>query len=294
VQNIVLETREKRAGTEDAIGRVLKDLKEDPHLSLRQRETKLGIHRSTLSRIITEQGFHPYRPSLLLDLQQSHKDNRVAMCKMFLDKLDSEPSFMDNMWFSDECRFSLDRVVNKKDCVYYASTNPHWTIDVSHSYQSSHVWCALSKKGIIGPYFFRTTVTALAYIEMLDKWFLDRMFSFHPDYDVWFQQDSAPAHMASITCSFLNLQLPHRWIGKGSDFPWSPKSPDLTPTDFFLWGYLKSLVYEDNPKTIADLEDAITAAIHAVPQQYCINAVEAVPKRMRECLHNEGNQINSK
>ena len=139
VQNIMLETREKRAAMEDTIGRVLKDLKEDPHLSLRQRETKLGIHRSTLSRIITEQGFHPYRPSLLLDLQQSHKDNRVAMCKMFLDKLDSEPSFMDNMWFSDECRFSLDRVVNKKDCVYYASTNPHWTIDVSHSYQSSHV-----------------------------------------------------------------------------------------------------------------------------------------------------------
>ena len=39
-------------------------------------------------------------------------------------------------------------------------------------------------------------------------------------------------------------RLPHRWIGRGVNngqhlLLWPPRSPDLTPCDFFLWGYVK-------------------------------------------------------
>ena len=37
---------------------------------------------------------------------------------------------------------------------------------------------------------------------------------------------------------------PGRWIGRGRPVAWPPRSPDLTPLDFFLWGHIKSLVYE--------------------------------------------------
>ncbi|GFW80994.1 uncharacterized protein TNCV_4803621 [Trichonephila clavipes] len=32
---------------------------------------------------------------------------------------------------------------------------------------------------------------------------------------------------------------------------WPPRSCDLTPLDYFLWGYVKSLVYADKPQRLA-------------------------------------------
>ncbi|GBO16076.1 hypothetical protein AVEN_938-1 [Araneus ventricosus] len=38
--------------------------------------------------------------------------------------------------------------------------------------------------------------------------------------------------------------FPRRWIGKGGPIQWPPKSPDIAPPDFFLWGYMKNIVYQ--------------------------------------------------
>ena len=37
----------------------------------------------------------------------------------------------------------------------------------------------------------------------------------------------------------------------------STQSPDLSPPDFFLWGYLKDRVYQEKPRTLADLKKKI-------------------------------------
>ncbi|GBL90507.1 hypothetical protein AVEN_179430-1 [Araneus ventricosus] len=63
-----------------------------------------------------------------------------------------------------------------------------------------------------------------------------------------FQQEGAPPHWSAIVSDFLNRELPHRWIGRaGLDdvplLPCPPRSPDLTPCDFFLWCYVKDKVY---------------------------------------------------
>ena len=43
-----------------------------------------------------------------------------------------------------------------------------------------------------------------------------------------------------------------------------PRSPDLTPADFFLWGLLKGKVYKNTPRKIEQLKDAIRQEIQAV------------------------------
>ena len=43
-----------------------------------------------------------------------------------------------------------------------------------------------------------------------------------------------------------------------------PRSPDLTPADFFLWGLLKGKVYKNTPRSIEQLKDAIRREIQAV------------------------------
>ena len=42
---------------------------------------------------------------------------------------------------------------------------------------------------------------------------------------------------------------------------WPPRSCDLTPLDFFLWGYVKDKVYADNPQSIQELKEKIRAVI---------------------------------
>ena len=52
--------------------------------------------------------------------------------------------------------------------------------------------------------------------------------------DFYFQQDGAPPHIARATIDFLKPLFPGRLISKNGDFDWPPRSPDLTPPDFFL------------------------------------------------------------
>ncbi|KOC58819.1 hypothetical protein WH47_02294 [Habropoda laboriosa] len=62
-----------------------------------------------------------------------------------------------------------------------------------------------------------------------------------------------------------------RVISRGGDINWPPRSCDLTPLDFFLRGFLKSEVYANNPKTIDELKNNITAAIDEIEFQLCEN-----------------------
>ena len=43
--------------------------------------------------------------------------------------------------------------------------------------------------------------------------------------------------------------------GSATELP--PRSPDLTPLDFYLWGTLKNTVYATKPQTLEELRDQI-------------------------------------
>ena len=63
---------------------------------------------------------------------------------------------------------------------------------------------------------------------------------------------------------WLNLNLPQKWIGRvnsqDTNIPWPARSPDLTPMDFFVWGYIRSKVYVRNYENMTDLKALIVAA----------------------------------
>jgi len=58
-----------------------------------------------------------------------------------------------------------------------------------------------------------------------------------------FQQDGAPPHWGLDIRRFLDATFPNRWIGTDCPTPWPPRSPDITPLDLFLWGYVKDKVF---------------------------------------------------
>ena len=52
-----------------------------------------------------------------------------------------------------------------------------------------------------------------------------------------------PAHRLDAVRERLRELFGQHVIALYHNVEWPPRSPDLTPCDFFLWGYLKSKVY---------------------------------------------------
>ena len=85
------------------------------------------------------------------------------------------------------------------------------------------------------------------------------------------------------------------WIReKLSDSPdflqhlWPARSPDLTPLDFFLWGYLKSKVYANDPQDPKALKSAIKKEVRLISKETCQNVIREVQKRADLCLSRKG------
>ena len=70
------------------------------------------------------------------------------------------------------------------------------------------------------------------------------------------QHDGCPAHNAIVAWNALNQQFPNRWKGRGSPVQRFPAwSPDLTLLDFFLWGHVKNVVYQQVPTTVGNMKE---------------------------------------
>ena len=65
---------------------------------------------------------------------------------------------------------------------------------------------------------------------------------------------------------------------------WPPRSHDLTPADFFLWGLLKGTVYKNTPHTIEQPKDAIRREIQAVNVDTLGKVFQNLEKRIEVCL----------
>ncbi|KAJ4447246.1 hypothetical protein ANN_09250 [Periplaneta americana] len=74
------------------------------------------------------------------------------------------------------------------------------------------------------------------------------------------QHDGAPPHFSLAVREHLDRRFEQRWIGRGGPIVWPPLSPDLTPLNFFLWGLMKSLVYEAPVETAEDLVARVVVA----------------------------------
>ncbi|GFW93745.1 histone-lysine N-methyltransferase SETMAR [Trichonephila clavipes] len=98
----------------------------------------------------------------------------------------------------------------------------------------------------------------------------------HPEKltELWFQQDGATCHTARATIDLLKDTFGDRLISRFGPVNWPPRSCDLTPLDYFLWGYVKSLVYADKPQTLDHLEDKIRRVIADIRPQMLEKVIE--------------------
>ena len=103
-----------------------------------------------------------------------------------------------------------------------------------------------------------------------------------------FMQDGAPAHTSRMAMEWLENQFPGRLISNKSDFIWPPRSPDLNPLDFFLWGYMKEEIHRARPCSIAEVKQLIQNFMASISEDLLLRVIGQFVSRIRRCIEARG------
>ncbi|RVE40605.1 hypothetical protein evm_014745 [Chilo suppressalis] len=159
-----------------------------------------------------------------------------------------------------------------------------------------NVWAGIYDGHVIGPVILPSRLNGGNYLRFLQTELEDAIDDF-PVVDreyfenlsnMVFQHDGAPAHFAHQVREYLNARFPRGWIGRGGPVQWPARAPDLTPLDFFLWGYVKVRVYFTDCPTLGEMEQRVRSVFASITPTMLRNATQAVSRRASLCIQQGG------
>ncbi|GFV51281.1 DUF4817 domain-containing protein [Trichonephila clavipes] len=236
--------------------------------SAREAARRLGLPPSSVPNILRRiLQLYPYKLQSCHELLPADIAQREAIAKWAFSKMEQDPTWVFNILWTDEAHFSLHGDVNNHNCPIWAISNPReYTQKPLHSPKVT-AWCGFTGSFIIGPFFFETqcpvngwiteTVNAHRYLTLLRE--------------------------TVVPCLIQRDVLGDRIVSRHCRYPWPHRSPDLTPADFWLWGYLKSRVYLSGPSSLSELKDAIRREVSSIHPDVLHSAVAGFVTRL-ECL----------
>ncbi|GFT43362.1 DUF4817 domain-containing protein [Trichonephila clavipes] len=237
--------------------------------SAREAAKRLGLPPSSVHNILRRiLQLYPYKLQLCHELLPADTAQREAFAKWAFSKMEQDPTWVFNILWTDEAHFSLHGDVNNHNCRIWATSNPREYTQKSLHSPKVTAWCGFTGSFIIGPFFFEMqcpvngwiteTVNAQRYLRLLLETVVPCLIQRGQISNVTFMQDGATSHTANPVKAFLIQTFGEdRIVSRHCRYPWSHRSPDLTPADFWLWGYLKSHVYLSGPSSLLELKDAI-------------------------------------
>ena len=160
------------------------------------------------------------------------------------------------MWFSDEAHFHLNGIVSKHNYRFWGIKMPADFITQKPLHSSKvTAWCALSYRGIIGPFWFAdedenaVTTNQENYRRVVHTFCTNlcrrRNITFSTQ---WFQQDGATPHTAKDTLEFLRKKFENHLISFKTAHIRAPHSPDLNHLNFFCGAMPKKMFTKIIPK----------------------------------------------
>ncbi len=89
---------------------------------------------------------------------------------------------------------------------------------------------------------------------------------------------------------FIQLKT-SRGLKNCGPMEWPPRSPDLTQCDFWLWGHLKHIVYQNTYNDLDSLKEGIREAWATIGPEHIEKVLIAFKERMWKVIDVEGEHI---
>lgn len=267
----------------------------NPRMSLRDLASQLNIDKEKIRRCFIRHKIKPYKPKFLHTLKEGDENKRLDYCYWAQGNFLDDRDFLNQILFTDEATFTTNGVVSSQNCRYWATENPHWVINCKDQYSEKvNVWCGILGDRIIGPFFFNNSLNAERLVNFFDTelWDAIENLPLNVRHDMFFQLDGASIHNSRIVRQWLNEHFPMRWIGRNSPFElWPPRSPDITPLDFYFWGTVKNKVYKTRPRNREELCAKIRRACREISIPELRRVANHNRKRIEKCIQIEGGLV---
>ena len=187
-----------------------------------------------------------YRQINVQELSAADKVLRCECANNFRLKL---PPNLQNVIFTDECSLYTDGSGNNWNTRKWSSHQPkNFTKQKFQNASKITVLAGITTRHLFGPYFYPGNVSAQSYCHIITNFLWPDINQTLGDVvnNIWFMQDGASAHTAILSRRLLSDYFGDRIIGKHFSVDWPQRSPDISPCDYFLWGYIKVRLYCGN------------------------------------------------
>ena len=134
--------------------KMLEQITRSPQKSTKQCARETGVSRTSIRCILKRARWKIFIPRLLYVRNEDDPDQRVQYCELFQNMVREDEEFVGKMVWSDEAQFKLYGTVNQHNYVYWAPENPHVHVEKEVNLPDLNIWCGLSLRGLIGPFFF--------------------------------------------------------------------------------------------------------------------------------------------
>lgn len=265
-----------------------------PHASISSAAVDLGISRTSIWRILQKHNMHDYKFIRLQALQREDPPKRVEFCEMLLTCTYEDPNFLKKIIWTDESKFSHEGIFNRRNNHFWASENPHFVREREYQQKFGfNVFCLLmdDKLSIC---IYEENLNSIKYLDILKTTvseFLDNL-PLNIFHSCWYQLDGAPGHCTREVSRELTNMFEDRWIRRLGPWLWPPRSPDLTPLDFYLWGKVKEEVYRTPVDTKEELENRVRRAFENIdPSEIRRATTDHVKTSILQCLQVNGHHF---
>lgn len=263
----------------------------EPSVSTRRIAARLNTSQSTVWRILRRNMLHPYHMTPVQDLLPTDSHRRAEFCRYILEQHELDANYLNRILWTDEAKFTRDGVFNYHNEHFWSPSNPHMTRTRSFQHRFSfNVWAGVIGNTLLGPIFLPDIINSENYLSFLHDTYqiiLDEVPLSVREHII-FQHDGAPPHCGSQVRQWLNRTF-NNWIGRGGTIEWPPRSPDLTPLDFYVWGCMKNFVYARRINNEEQLRDLILEAGQKLKDNIRqIDIVSTIRRRLHLCLIKNG------
>ncbi|XP_053212265.1 histone-lysine N-methyltransferase SETMAR-like [Panonychus citri] len=219
------------------------------------------------------------------DLSQAQKDKRVEICKRALEFLEQVGTkFFDYVFTMDETWVSVYSPESRTESLEWVSDPKELSERSTSDKRDPKIMACVfwSADGIITTFWLPqgTTVNAELYRSQLKE--VDPLVRRARGKKPLFLQDNARPHKAKDTMEFIK-EL--GWFA--IEHP--PYSPDLAPSDYFLFKNLKQFLRGKRYPSVEAVKTAVTEFFYSKPPSWFRAGLEALPSRWQKCIDPEGN-----
>ena len=276
--------RKRPARTSSIMQQVLEKIDVEDPPTQRAIAKSLQISQSTVCKTIKDSGFVLRKKRKVQKLTSAHVEKRRQRARRLYLQLAN--GRYRNFITTDESWFYLDGTSGKRKVCYIKKSDPDYDRMLLQQDSSRPkgfmVWGGISAKGKTTLRFVEpgAKINSDYYVNKILKPFLSRdiprLYPKRAKIRPVLHQDSAPSHVSKKTIDFLE-KCEIKYVKPEE---WMPKSPDVAPMDYAIWGYLKQRLNKIKIETLDELKKKLLNEWKKMEQNYIDKVLAKWPKRV--------------